>query len=1004
MKKQLLTYLSFLFLFSNTLSAQNSYKEKETLKWYSNALLAFESENYHLAATYFNKAELDDYRQQTIKEYQLLIGLEINEYKAGTKMETYLNENPFTTNKNNLILALSNYYFNIKQESKALKWFAKIDVKELTKKQETNYNYKLAFANYTRKNYSKAKQYLLALTKSNEYKNQAFYYLGNIAMENKEYNEALSYFEKLKNQPQYKKELAYQNLVILYHQKEYKKAIALGELNFKKTRGVEQSQMAKIIGESYFYEEDYTKALTYLLQYKGNSRAGLSEVDYYFIGYAYYMSNDFNKAIENFNKITNQKTAVSQNAHYHLGDCYLKKNQKNAALNAFKNASEMDFDLEIKQDAFLNYAKLSYEIGNPYKSASEVLQDYVEAYPNSTETPYIEKLIVNAYLQFKDYTGAINYYRNQRLVKDQLYQLLLLEKGFELYNSKNYESAVKHFSEAANMYTNDEIKNRALFWKAETLAEMNEFKEAEYVYRLFVGSNKNNVLNEYADGFYGMAYALYQQKKYDKAIVSFKDYLDHSNDDEKRRNALLRIADCYFVSKKYWPALENYNLIINENKEQVDYAMYQKALAYGFLGRNEKKIEALKMLQSSFKTSAYLDDSYYQLGNLYVNIRQSNLGIEAYNQLENNYPKSPLVAKAKLKKGIVMFNQNENEAALKVLKQLVAQYPGTAEAVQAVKTAEQVYKDMDQVNEYAAWVKQLEFVNITDSDIDKTMFEAAENKYLSNDLGGAITSCKKYLAGFPNGIYALTVHFYLAQSYYNIGAKERAVPEYIEVLKVNTNEYTEVSLNRLSQIYLENENWEQASPLLLQIEKEASNVESVVYAQSNLMKYYYKTDEHEKVLSYTEKVLQNPKSSQEAIADAYVFGARSSVLLKNYPKAKSFYSKLETIGKGEVKAEANYYKALWLYQDKKYVASNEQIQLLTRKYQSYKYWGIKGLLLMAKNYHELQDDFQANFILENLFKNAKKYNDIMEEVVVLLEKYKADKEQSLEENNSVEQK
>ena len=41
----------------------------------------------------------------------------------------------------------------------------------------------------------------------------------------------------------------------------------------------------------------------------------------------------------------------------------------------------MDFDLKIQEDAWLNYAKISYEIGNPYQSVPQVLAAYLETYP-----------------------------------------------------------------------------------------------------------------------------------------------------------------------------------------------------------------------------------------------------------------------------------------------------------------------------------------------------------------------------------------------------------------------------------------------------------------------------------------------------------------------------------------------------------------------------------------------------------------------------------------------
>ncbi|MEN8765950.1 MAG: hypothetical protein ABF273_09955, partial [Wenyingzhuangia sp.] len=59
-----------------------------------------------------------------------------------------------------------------------------------------------------------------------------------------------------------------------------------------------------------------------------------------------------------------------------------------------------------------------------------------------------------------------------------------------------------------------------------------------------------------------------------------------------------------------------------------------------------------------------------------------------------------------------------------------------------------------------------------------------------------------------------------------------------------------------------------------------------------------------------------------------------------------------------------------------------------REFQGYKYWGVRGLLLMAKNFHALKDDFQANFILNNLIKNATEFKEIMQETQRLLLEYK----------------
>jgi len=92
------------------------------------------------------------------------------------------------------------------------------------------------------------------------------------------------------------------------------------------------------------------KPIPYLKAYKGKRRKW-NNTDYYLLGYAYYKQKDYKNAIANFNKIISGKNAVSQNAYYHLAECYLNSELKTEALNAFRNASQMEYDADIKKDA-----------------------------------------------------------------------------------------------------------------------------------------------------------------------------------------------------------------------------------------------------------------------------------------------------------------------------------------------------------------------------------------------------------------------------------------------------------------------------------------------------------------------------------------------------------------------------------------------------------------------------------------------------------------------------
>src|SRR5690606_24067200 len=190
-----------------------------------------------------------------------------------------------------------------------------------------------------------------------------------------------------------------------FKQGNFEKAIELAKDQFGKANVEEKSQLAKIIGESYFNLKQYEAAIPYLKQYKG-VRGKWNNTDFYQLGYCYYMQKDYKNAIGEFNKIIGGKNSIAQNAYYHLGDSYLQENQKQQALNAFKNASEMDFSEIIQEDAYYNYAKLSYEIGNIYTSVPDVISGYLEKYPKTYYRVQLEELLIDSYITSGNFKAA----------------------------------------------------------------------------------------------------------------------------------------------------------------------------------------------------------------------------------------------------------------------------------------------------------------------------------------------------------------------------------------------------------------------------------------------------------------------------------------------------------------------------------------------------------------------------------------------------------------------
>ncbi|MDX1761014.1 MAG: tetratricopeptide repeat protein, partial [Christiangramia sp.] len=467
----------------------------------------------------------------------------------------------------------------------------------------------------------------------------------------------------------------------------------------------------------------------------------------------------------------------------------------------------------------------------------------------------------------------------------------------------------------------------------------------------------------------------------------------------KKNDAFLRLGDTYYVTSQYWPAMEAYQKAIDNGVSNADYAAFQKAISYGFVNRNDTKIEDLTSFTRKYPRSPYRDDAMYELGNTYVATNNITQAIQSYNRLIRDVPQSALVPKAMLRQGLIYYNNNEGNKALERLRKVVAEYPNTPEAKQAVSTARNVYVDLGRTDEYASWVRNIDFVEVSDSDLDNTTYEAAENQYLNNNTEKAIANLEKYIQNFPNGIHSINANFYLAQLYYRNGNVDRSIPHYKYVTSKPKNEFSEQALARLSEIYLEKKDYANALPLLEKLEQQADNEQNVVFAQQNLMKSYYETGNFSKANQYAEKVLNNSSAETAARNDARIMVARAAIKSGDDNKARSAYKEVQKTATGELGAEALYYDAYFKHKDGNYEASNAAVQVLAKDFSGYKLWGAKGLVLMAKNFYALDDAYQATYILENVTKNFQKYPEVVKEAQAELAKIKA---QEAKTNSSVE--
>ncbi len=990
------SWLFFLLVLvkTNSLSAQKSILYTNNLKDFDRAVSLYKDNQYASAQYLFEKVKTETQDEETKSDcayYDASCAVRLGHANADVLMESFLEEYPTSSKSNQAYTEVAHYYFNQGNYKEALRWFEKVDESQLSTTDRDRFNFQKGYSFFSSNNKKEATKYFNKVLKSEIYGSQAKYYMGFMAYEGDNYQEANKYFDAVSSDEKYSEKLSYYQADMSFKSGNFEKAITEGQKAMAKSTPAEKSELNKIIGESYFNLKKYNEAIPYLVAYKGK-RGKWSNTDYYLLGYAYYKQNDFENAIAQFNKIIGGKDSVAQNAYYHLGESYLKLNQKQQALNAFKNASEMPFDTAIQEDAYLNYAKLSYELGNSYQSVPSVLLGFINKYPNNSSRSEVEKLLIDSYISSKNYKEALVLLEKNKSPENKLaYQKVTFYRGLELYTDRNYSEALAMFQKSLANTSDAQFTARATFWKGETEYVLNDYSKSLLSFKQFAGMASASTTPEYKNSSYNIAYAYFKLKEYDSAGDAFQKFIDKIKDDKTRlTDAYLRLADCRFVTSKYWPAMDAYNKVIELKSVDADYAYFQKALCYGFVSRNDRKIEDLNSFIQAYPKSSYRDDALFELANTYVATNKQDLALKTYDKLIAEYKNSAFTSRAILRQGLVYYNSDRNSEALVKFKKVAAEYPKTPEALEAVSTARLIYVDSGKVSEYATWVRTLDFVAVTDADLDDDTFESAMKQFDQNNNSQAISGFRAYISSFPNGIHALKANFYLAQAYYAEGQKDKAVPNYEYVVNEPRNEFTEESLTRLGQILLNGGAKEKAIPVLLRLENEADLFQNKVFAQSNLMKCYYEKKEYANAVVYADKVLANPKTDDNVKSDAQIIIARSAMQTGDESKAKAAYAKVLPIAKGELAAEALYYDAYFKTKEGKYEASNTSVQKLAKSYASYRFYGAKGLILMAKNFYGLKDSFQATYILDSVIQNFSDYPDVVSEAQTELSRIKSE--------------
>jgi tetratricopeptide (TPR) repeat protein len=948
---------------------------------YREGVNLFQKERYAQAQYYFNLAVNNYGSEHTdakadAEYYLALCSIELFNDDAEYRISRFIADYPESPRTRVAYFDMAKFKYRNKKYKEAISYFDKVWKQNLTHKQLCELYFKKGYSYFkTGDNEQASKMFYEILDEDTKYSGPANYYYAHIAYIDKNYETALNGFVKLKEDPTFAPITPYYIVQIYYLQGKTDKVLEYGPQLLEQPKTKREAEISRLVGEALYAKGLYQEAEEYLEKYKQKSKRYTRD-DIYQLGYVYYMNRKYEKSVAIFSNITNVEDGLTQNAFFHMADCYLKLDKKEQARMAFEAASKLDFDGDIKEVSLLNYAKLSYELSySPFNETINAFDNYLKTYPNSYHKDEAYGYLAKVYLTSKNYKEALASINKIKIKSPDMMaalQRVAFYRGLELFNNLKFAEALDAFNLSLEQRNFDKhLHSLCIYWKAEALYRLDKYAEAFNFYNQFLLTPGAYLLKEYNKTYYNMGYCNFKQKKYNEAVSWFRKYTDKETlvNQEKRGDAFIRIGDCYFVERKYPVAIEYYDKAVVLDTFDVDYAIFQKGFSYGLMKKYNEKIKTLSILIND-TLSNYAADALFERARSYVALDSGDMAIADFNLLLKEYPNSIYVVKVLLQLGLLNYNKGENDIALDMYKRVIFDYPGTKESKNALLGIKNIYLDINKIDDYFAFVK--EFVgadNVSISEKDTLTYLSAEKIYMSGNWKLGTIMFNKYINQFPNGVFIINAHYYRGDCNLKADSLDLALIDFNFVIDKPKNIFTESSLLQAANLYLGKGENEQAYNLFKKLENQAEIKSNLLVARKGQMYASYRLKEYDDAIEAASRVLMTDKVEEEEVREARMIMGKSLYSKGLLDLAIVQFRILALDVKNIEGAESKYMVAEILNKQNKIDDAEEIINEFINTGTPHQYWLAKAFLLLSDIYLEKNDKFQAKANLQSIIDN-----------------------------------
>ena len=825
-------------------------------------------------------------------------------------------------------------------------------------------NLMLGISYFNLKDFKAAKEYIDKIDSNNSNRNLL---LGAIEYMEDNYINSLEYLDKIENNdPTYQKALQYK-ISSHYFLKNYSKSVELETFINDQTENKDYCHY--YIAESFLKLKKYDKTLSNLLNIKNYIDR---ENDIKFkIAYSYYMLGLNEESKSYFNELTNQKNKYSQKSFFYLGKIFQENDKINQAKNYFYAAYRDDKDDLYTKNALLNYSKSNYIIGD-YDLSIATLEKLKVEFPNF-KLDEVNGLISENYFLTNNYDKIITYLSSLKTISKldrNKFQFITYQRGVREFNKGNFKNSIKYFNLSSRYNVNNDIYIKSLINKSEALFIGNKYNESKNVLLTLL---KYKPIPEtlLLKAQLSLAYTYYNLNEYEEASKYFKIYIDselkNKNEEVFNSDIYLRLADSYYASKNFKKAIESYEKI-SEKKSDKNYLNYQIGLSYNGINKNNQSIEFLDKVIDEGKNSL-VDDALFRKAQIYLESSEFDNSILTQNKLIQFHPYSNYLPYAYLNRATCYFNlrayDQSEEDYLYILKNIMDEKIQN-EALLGYQKVVSFTKNYSVLNESISNFRK-KFPN---NNIKKLQYENLRNLYFNQQYKEFINLMVSVDSMNEEVFNRHEINYYLAESHYKSNNMEKANIIYKNLLDSMNSKYFSRSLNRVANIYLKQQDYNNSLIYYKKLERNFKNNREKIESFIGILSNYFYLKNYDSVQLYSTRIGQIENISFNNRNKINLLKAKS--FLQNENKTAAIDMLINTINlvQDESAAEASYILAEIFFTEGKKMQALETLYTLNENFNTYENWVGNSYLLIAKIFISMNETFQAKATLESLIDNT----------------------------------